>query len=303
MEAAAGRNDVGLRRTVGFGSSFRTRGQAILACVRITLSGLFPFAIAVLVIFAVLCAFLYFRQDSFLYFPGPNDGELRSLMRHQRVEVPSGDTLIEGWWTTNSPATTSAVIVYFGGNAEDVLYFAATAARLPARHVLVANYRGYGETPGRLSEQDAYQDALALYDYAARQPGVVEHDIVVMGRSLGSGIATYVAAHRRVGGSILVTPYDSMVAVAGRHYPIFPVSWLLKHRFASDERARTIRTPVLIVAAELDDIVPPVHAQRLFDAWAGSKQIRVLPGVGHNDIEKHPEYDALLSEFLRRIEN
>jgi uncharacterized protein len=270
----------------------------MLSHVRSVLSSLLPYAIVLCLTFVALCAFLYFRQDSFLFYPRPNDPGLRSDMREYRIEVPGEGAVLEGWWTTNTAAPNAAVIVYFGGNAEDVLYFASTAPRLPVRHVLVANYRGFGQNPGRLSEALAYRDALALYDYAVEQPDVKASDVFVMGRSLGSGIATYVAAHRSVAGSILVTPYDSMVAVAGRHYPIFPVSWLLKHRFASDQRAPTIRSPALMLVAELDEVIPPAHAQRLYELWAGPKSIHVLPRVGHNDIENHPQYDALVSAFL-----
>jgi len=266
--------------------------------VRSTLASLIPYAIVIVAIFLGLCAFLYFRQEEFLFFPGPNDPVLRKRMQDRRIVIASDGADIEAWWMTNESAAT-AVILYFGGNAEDVLYFASTAQQWPVRHVLVANYRGFGETAGRLSEKAAYQDALALYDYAARQ--VSGDRIFVMGRSLGSGIATYLATQRPIAGSILVTPYDSIVAVGKRHYPVFPVRWLLRHRFASDERAPTIRTPVLIIAAEHDNVIPPAHAQQLFERWSGPKEIHVLPGVGHNDVELHPDYDALVTEFLMEV--
>jgi hypothetical protein len=122
--------------------------------VRFTLASFIPYVIVILSIFLGLCAFLYFRQEGFLFFPGPNDPELRERMRDRRVVIPSDGADIEAWWMTNESAAT-AVILYFGGNAEDVLYFASTAQQWPVRHVLVANYRGFGETAGRLSEKAA----------------------------------------------------------------------------------------------------------------------------------------------------
>jgi pimeloyl-ACP methyl ester carboxylesterase len=269
--------------------------------MRFTFASLIPYAIVIGAVFFGLCAFLYFRQDAFLFFPGPNDPTLRKQLRGQRVEIPSDGIVIEAWWTTNPSASTSAVIIYFGGNAEDVLYLASTADQLPARHLLVANYRGFGGTGGRLSERAAFRDALALHDYAVKQEGIAADRIVVMGRSLGSGVATWLATQRPVAGSILVTPYDSFVAVGRRHYPILPVGWLLKHRFESDKRASEIRSPVLMIAAEQDFVIPPSHAQRLFESWSGPKELHVLPGVGHNDVELHPDYDALVSAFLMKV--
>lgn len=249
-------------------------------------------------VYAALCAFLYFRQDEFLFFPVTNDPRLASQWQPHRVSIPANDVAVEGWWAENTNAGNDIVILYFGGNAEDVLFSAEAAERLHARRFLATNYRGYGKTPGRPSEAALFADALAIYDYAIAQPGVAAENIVVMGRSLGSGVATYVAAQRSVRGVVLVTPYDSIVAVAQTHYPYIPVSWLLKNRFESADRAREIRRPVLILSAELDEVIPAIHTQRLFASWAGPKQSFVLSGVGHNDIDQENQYYVHINGFI-----
>jgi len=248
--------------------------------------------------FLLLCALLYWRQENFLFHPGPNDAQLRRTWQQQRVEIRSGDNPLEGWWADNPQAAGPAVIIYFGGNGEDVLYTAATSApRLAARRMLVVNYRGYGGSPGQPSQVALFEDALVIYDYVIAS-GVQPSDIIVMGRSLGSGVATMLASKRPVRGAILVTPYDSVTEVAAHHYSIFPVRWLIRHPFPSTEYAQQVHVPALLLAGARDFIIPPIHAQRLHDAWAGPRQLHVLPGVGHNDIETHPEYYALINGFI-----
>jgi hypothetical protein len=193
------------------------------------------------------------------------------------------------------------VILYFGGNAEDVLYTAGMARRFEARRLLVTSYRGYGARSGRPSEAALYEDAAAIYDHVVHRQGVAPAEIVVLGRSLGSGVATWLAAHRPVRAAVLVTPFDSLVAVAKGHYPIFPVGSLMRHRFASDERARELELPVLMIAAERDTIIPPAHASALHEVWRGPKSLQLLAGVGHNDLEAHPRYHDLINEFLDSV--
>jgi fermentation-respiration switch protein FrsA (DUF1100 family) len=252
--------------------------------------------------YLVLVSLLYFRQDGFLFFPVRSDPTLARKWRSARVEIPSGGTWIEGWWAESPEAAGAATVLYFGGNAEDVLYTAESARQLHARRLLVTCYRGYGGSPGRPSQAALFADALAIYDQALRRPGVAPEEIVVMGRSLGSGVATYLASRRPVRAAILVTPFDSMVAVGQRHYPFFPVRAMLRNPFPSDELARRTAAPALILAGDRDDIIPAQHAERLYAAWAGAKELHVLHGAGHNDIEQHPDYYPRINAFLDRLQ-
>lgn len=252
-------------------------------------------------VFALICLFLYLRQDRFLFIPVRNDATLALKFDAQRVQIAAGKHWIEGWWTDHPTASSNAVVLYFGGNTEDVLYTAATAQQIDARRLLVTNYRGYGNTPGRPGQKELFGDALAIYDYATQTAGVAPADIVVMGRSLGSGVATWLASQRQVRATILVTPYDSILSVAERHYSAFPVRALLRHPFPSLDYAAHARAPALIIAAERDTLIPVAHAQRLAAAWGGSHAIEVLPGVAHGDVERHADYYPLINEFLRKL--
>ncbi len=243
---------------------------------------------------------LYWRQENAIFFPVHNDPVLRQQFQNSRVEIASGEATLEGWWIDNPRPASPAVILYFGGNAEDLLYTARQAVNLDARRLLLVNYRGYGRSTGEPGQQALYDDALAIYDFVISS-GVHPGNVVVMGRSLGSGVAAMLAGHRPVGGAILVTPFDSLASVASDHYPFVPVRMLLRHPFPSGDWARNAKSPALLLAAEHDNIVAPVHAQKLHEAWAGPKQLHVLAGVGHNDIERNSTYYTLINEFLTAI--
>jgi uncharacterized protein len=249
--------------------------------------------------YAALCALLYFRQESAIFFPGPNDKSLKEQYQPMRIEIASHGAMLEGWWIDNPQATNPITVLYFGGNAEDVLHTAATASLFNAQQMLFVNYRGYGGSTGKPSQEALYSDAISIYEYAIRR-GARPEQLVVVGRSLGSAMASMLAASRPVRAAILVTPFDSLAALAGTHYPFLPIRLLLRHPFPSIDWARQSRAPALILAAQEDAVVPSTHAKKLFDAWSGEKEIHVLERVGHNDIERDPSYYRRINEFLSK---
>jgi pimeloyl-ACP methyl ester carboxylesterase len=251
--------------------------------------------------FALICALLYFGQESSIFFPRPNDPQLKQQYARQRIQIATTGATLEGWWVENGQATTQLVVLYFGGNGEDVLHTASTASAIDARAVVVVNYRGYGGSTGEPGQRALYADGLAIYDYAIKR-GVPPERIVVMGRSLGSGVASMLAGARPVRAAVLITPFDSLASVAAGHYPFLPVRLLLRHPFPSMDWAQRATAPALILAADHDTVVPASHARKLFAAWAGEKQIHVLAGTGHNDVETHPDYYRLINEFLASLD-
>jgi uncharacterized protein len=251
--------------------------------------------------FVLLCVLLYVRQDRLLFYPRPNDVALREHWKGKRIQITSGEHVLEGWWADGGSPESETVVLYFGGNAEDVLGTARIAGRLACKRMLVVNYRGYGGTKGRPGQEALYADALAIHDYAIGAGHAEPQNIVVMGRSLGSGMAAMLAARRSVHAAVLITPYDSILAVASHHYSWFPVARLLRHPFPSAEWARQARVPALFLIARNDVVIPPSHGQALAASWAGAKTVRLLEGVGHNDIELHPTYYEEINSFLQSV--
>jgi hypothetical protein len=192
----------------------------------------------------------------------------------------------------------AAGIIYFGGRSEEVSWLTGVWSHLGDMHLLAVNYRGYGASEGRASETALFSDALELYDWLGSQPEVDSSRQAVVGRSLGTGVATFVAAHRPVAAAVLVTPYDSILEIAGGRFPFVPVRLLLRYRFESLHFAGVARAPVLVLMAERDSVVPPDHTYRLIDAWAGDKQVVRILGSDHSDIQLNPQSWRAVREFL-----
>ena len=183
-------------------------------------------------------AMAWLAQDRMIFFPQPVVSTAHLPVAAKPLEIVATDgTRLRGWMRAAS-ATPAPVIVYFGGNAEEVSWTLADA-RWPRDWAIVAiNYRGYGTSEGAPGEAELAADALVIYDTIAARPDVDPRRIVAFGRSIGTGVAVKVAAARPVAGAILVSPFDSLVALGRTHYPWLPVSWLLRHRFDADADAR-----------------------------------------------------------------
>lgn len=245
---------------------------------------------------------VYLAQDALIFHPQSISEARRAeiAQRHPRVTdvfLPTADgTRVHAWHAKSG----SPLVLYFGGNAEEVSWMIeAVGVEAPNASWLLIDYRGYGQSEGSPSEKALVADALALYDHAAKLPGVDSKRIYAFGRSLGSGPAVALAAERGLAGLVLVTPFDSLVAVAKRYYWYLPVDWMLKHRFDSIKLAPRLRTPLLCLIAERDEVIPAVHAERLFEAWGGPKRKLLLPGANHNTTDSAPQFWPAIREFLK----
>jgi len=234
--------------------------------------------------YGALCAALYVFQRSLLYFPQPARVNVPSL----RLSVPGAALQVSVREREGSGA-----VIYFGGNAEDVsASLAEIAASFPEQAVYALHYRGYGRSTGSPSESALQADALALYDHVARQ----RSDITVVGRSLGSGIAVSLAAVRPLSRLVLVTPYDSIEAVAAQQYAVFPVRWLIKDRFDAAARAPQVRAPTTVIIAERDEVIRRARSDVLVSRFApGVAQVVVIAGAGHNTLDGRPDFEAALA--------
>src|SRR5579862_709684 len=137
------------------------------------------------------------------------------------------------------------------------------------------------EVPATPSEAALFEDGLTLFDQVAKN----HTNIDVVGRSLGTGIAVYVASRRPVTKLVLITPYDSIEGLAARQFPYVPVRWILLDKFESWKFAPQIKSPTLIVAAERDEIVPRASTDLLRSRFkSGIVTFKVVPGTTHNSI-------------------
>jgi pimeloyl-ACP methyl ester carboxylesterase len=244
--------------------------------------------LTVAVAYVGFCAALYFMQRSFQYFPTPR----RLGPTEMAGSFRAGDgTVLQ---LTVRPHAGPGAVLYFGGNGEDVSSSVGSlVAAFPGREIVMLHYRGYGGSGGSPTEADIARDAVALFDDVhARHP-----DVVVIGRSLGSGVAARLASVRPVAKLVLVTPYDSLVAIAQKQFAIFPVRWLLVDKYESWRYVPGIRAPVLILRAEHDELIPAASTETLRERFpAGQVQAVVIP-ADHNSILDEPLYVHALAAF------
>ena len=237
------------------------------------------FVIALLV-YVLLGVYLYVQQRSFIYFPTSSSASSHA----QHVFVNEGVEINVSVLNKGQ----AHAMVYFGGNAENVDNNATNFLQwFPEHTIYLVKYRGYGGSGGEPTEEGLYSDALHIYDEIQREAYA---QILVMGRSLGSGVATYLATHRSIEKLVLITPFDSIERIAQSQYPMYPINILLTDKYDSYSRAKDISAQTLVIAAEEDAIIRLSHTERLVGGFSINVKFEVIEGADHNNIDDFKQY-------------
>lgn len=248
-------------------------------------------------------AFLYFNQDSYIFFPSKisknNEYYLKQFSQFE-VNLNHDGIDLHGWFINRGNSPEHSLIIYYGGNAEEVSGNLFDLEKYGRASLLLMNYRGYGKSTGRPGQADIFEDALFIFDHFSDTYDIPPANIILIGRSLGSAVATHVAHNRNVKAVLLVSPFDSLVKVAQGHYPIFPVKLLLKHPFESVQIAQEIKTPMLAIIGGRDRIIPNERSISLVDHWGGESEYVIIKDAGHNTIGNFPEYWDTVRLFLSK---
>ncbi len=269
-------------------------------------STLLPLLLVAAVVYVGLCAFLYLFQERLIFHRQPLPEGVRqavaALPDTEALEIEAADgTRLQGWLRHHESSGRRGLVICFGGNAEEVSRRIFDAGEFAPWSLATFNYRGYGGSEGDPGERALVSDALAIHQHLAGRDDIDPERIVVLGQSLGAGVAVALAARRPVRALILVSPFDSLARIAAKTYPFAPVGAMLRHPFDSIALAPRIGVPVLVLAGERDQLIPPAHSRRLADAWAGARRFELLPGAGHNDIHMAPRYWPAMREFLASL--
>lgn len=207
------------------------------------------FAAVLSLAYLAACGLLWATQERLLFYPRALEHPPAHAAA-EPVEVERTDAMLGGWVVNAEHA--GPVIVYFGGNAEEVSVNIGDFAMLRATTVLI-NYRGYGGSTGKPSERDLVGDAVAVSEWARdRFP---DRPLVLFGSSLGAGIAVLAAAQVEPEAAILLSPYRSIARIAQKHFRVFPVRWMLRHPFRAESVVGAM-PPTLVIASTIDQIVP-----------------------------------------------
>jgi dipeptidyl aminopeptidase/acylaminoacyl peptidase len=208
-------------------------------------------------------------------------------------------TRLCGWLMTPRTPGPRPAVLYFGGRSEEVSWVVRDAGNLfPNMTVLALNYRGYGNSHGIPDETLLIEDGCTLFDWLAALGQVDARRIAVVGRSLGSGVAVQVAKERAAHSVVLITPYDSILAIAKRKFRAMPIEYMLRHRFESVKHAPALKVPTYVVRAERDDIVPHSHTDQLCEKLANLILDDIVPGSDHMNIPYLEATQSRIAGFL-----
>lgn len=268
---------------------------------------LFWLIIVAVGVFAAISVYLYFNQKSMVFFP------IRELMatpgsvglEFEDVAVVTDDNVrIHGWYLPGDSSVTK-VFLFCHGNAGNISHRLETIEfmRQLGAAVLIFDYRGYGQSEGNPSEEGIYADARACYHWLIDKKGFRPEDIVIFGRSLGGAVGVDLASNVLCGGLIVESSFTSASDMARRIFPILPTSLIIRYKFASLEKIKSVICPVLVTHSPEDDIVPYDMGQKLYEAAPGPKQFLKLFG-GHNDrgYLGMPQYRAAFEALLGQNE-
>jgi fermentation-respiration switch protein FrsA (DUF1100 family) len=240
-----------------------------------------------------------------MYFPDglprvpPSHYEM--LDRVQEISFTTADGIELAAWYAPAPANRPTIVMFHGnGGSLRGERYRLKQFKDAQMGVLLLAYRGYSGNLGSPSEQGLYADARAALDWL-HASGVKSDSIVLYGISLGSGVATKMAAERDFAALVLESPYTSTVDVAAWRFPVVPVSWLMEDRFESLARIGSITEPLLVMHGDRDVVIPQRFGRRLFEAANEPKQGFWPHGLGHNDIFDNGGFDTALAFIVRTM--
>jgi len=253
--------------------------------------------LAILFLYLAVLAFVYFAQDSMIF----NSSQIEKkppveLENSEKVTLKvSNGVALQGLYK-KSKQKDVPLIIYFGGNSDDATRFLLHVKKLKGFDILVFNYRGYMDSSGKPSEKNLFEDAIKIYDKFVKKSKVI-----LIGRSLGTGVAVYLASKREAKGLVLITPYDSIASLAKQKYPYLPINLLLKHKFDSTKYISKTETPVAIIEVKDDATVPNKNTQRLVKKVKNLVAFVVLKDTTHANVLNHPDFQKVLKEAILKF--
>ncbi|MEM7162773.1 MAG: alpha/beta fold hydrolase [Bacteroidota bacterium] len=252
-------------------------------------------------IYLITIAFFYFIQERFIFVPNliKKDPSIKLVSEFEDVYLQGEENgELHGMYIKVS--NPKGLILYMHGNTGSLYKWSVLAEELThyGYNVLAMDYRGYGKSTGVRNEKVMHSDAQLFYDFAKNH--FDEKDIVIYGRSLGSGFATPLAKDNTPKALILETPYDNFKNVADTYFPFIPNKWLLRYEFKNDDSIQDVKCPILILHGTRDRVVPFRLAVNLYENIAEDvkNQLVTIPRGRHNNLASYALFREKVSEFL-----
>jgi uncharacterized protein len=253
------------------------------------------FSLAIAMIYLCMVILAYIFQARLFFYPGKLPRHFKFKLEKNATEIflrtEDGEEINGLFFKGTSPD----LILYFHGNAGDLSTWQSVADDFTAKgyNFLIIDYRGYGKSSGIISEAGLFQDAQAAWNYA-KEMKFFESDIIIYGRSLGTGVAVELASNHKCKGLVLESPYTSLKDLAQEKAPyVFP-AWWLKFEFNNLAKINQVDCPIFFIHGEMDSLIPIHHSNRLFSKFKGTKTLVKIAKGGHNDLHQYEAYHKAL---------
>ena len=239
----------------------------------------------ILIAYAILAWSVYFMQSSFIYRPVRNVPYTPSDMDlvYEKVALKTDDGLkIAAWFIPCEKA--KMTVLFCHGNGGNMAHRLDTINILNelGLNCLIFDYRGYGDSQGKTTENGTYLDAQAAWKWLTHKKGIKAEQIIIFGRSLGGSIAANLAARTIPAGLILESAFTSFAAIGAKYYPYLPVKLFAAFSYNTVASLRKINCPLLIMHSKRDEIVPYEFSPQIYEAANEPKEFVEILGC-HND--------------------
>lgn len=250
--------------------------------------GILKLVIIIIGAYVALCIYVYYIQSSLIYYPDMPGRNLVATpenigLSYQDVEIITTDNIkLHGWFIPHDKVKNT--VLFFHGNAGNISHRLESIEifhRL-GLNVFIIDYRGYGQSEGKTTEQGTYQDAEAAWKYLHDVQGISGQQIIIFGRSLGASIAAWLASKHAPAALIIESGFSSVPAMGQRLYPFLPIHWLTHFKYDTRQYVKRISCPVMVAHSKNDEIIPYDEGREIFAAAPENKQFLALRG-GHND--------------------
>lgn len=236
--------------------------------------------------------------DKLIFYPRKNNTECCDKWKEAAVILHINKENLQGWYIKAADPYNSPIVIYYGGNAEDISFNLDWFDKFSSASLFLMNYRGFGKSSGRPTQEGLFSDALAIYDHLVNKFHIKPDKICLMGRSLGSCIAAYVASQRRVGGLILITPFDSIANLVSKFFRFFPIKKFLERYFNTSKYLEHVRGKFLIIAAGSDEIIPKRCLENLLAKYQHQVDFVEIMSANHQNISEYQEYINAIERYI-----
>ncbi len=263
--------------------------------------------IGALAFYLLICLFMFFSQKSLIHIPYAQfiGTPIDHGMQYEEVYLDTDDSArLHAWYIPHPKAEFTFWI--FSGNAGNKSYMLDSIKMIYdlGFSVFIFDYREFGPSTGKLTEQAMYRDSEICWQYLTQSRGISADRIVLHGRSLGTAMASWIAAKTKPAALIMESGFTSMSDMAKHYYKWLPIDWLLRWQYDNLGRIASITSPILYIHSPADELTPYHHSQQLFAATAGDKEFLTISG-NHEDgfVESADVYTDGIVQFMGRFLN